>query len=103
MDLLIDVQALQSPATHNRGVDRYTRNLVAELADIRPEWRLELVQNGGWAAINGRLLGKLPVRTFRPPLPSVPEHQDANERYYADWLTAQAPDTILLANCFDHQ
>jgi glycosyltransferase involved in cell wall biosynthesis len=102
MHLLVDVQALQSPATRERGIGRYARNIVTALTAARPGWQIELVQNEHLEPPQfGRAFPRLTVRRFLPPLPSELANSDANERYYADWLTAQGSDAILLLNCFD--
>jgi glycosyltransferase involved in cell wall biosynthesis len=38
----------------------------------------------------------LPVVSFQPPLPPYIDFQEVNERYYADWLTAQGADSVLM-------
>src|ERR1700687_5083842 len=102
MHLLVDVQALQSLATRERGIGRYSRNLVTALTAARPGWQVELVQNEHLEPAQfGRAFPRLAIRRFAPPLPSELANADANERYYADWLTAQGSDAILLLNCFD--
>jgi glycosyltransferase involved in cell wall biosynthesis len=103
MDLLIDVQALQSPTTRQRGIDRYARNLIAALGQVRPAWRIELVQTAHWPGIDAARLTDLPLCRFHPPLEFALDHREANECYYADWLTARRPDAILLTNIFDDQ
>ncbi|HMF14348.1 MAG TPA: hypothetical protein VKE94_18655, partial [Gemmataceae bacterium] len=62
MRLFIDGQAMQSPDTRNRGIGRYSRNLVAALAAARPGWHIELVQSTHLDPINGISLPELPVR-----------------------------------------
>jgi glycosyltransferase involved in cell wall biosynthesis len=102
MHLLVDIQALQSPTTRERGIGRYARNLVTALTAGRPGWRIEVVQNEHLEPAQfGRESPRLTVRRFLPPLPSEPANADANERYYADWLTAQGSEAVLLLNCFD--
>jgi glycosyltransferase involved in cell wall biosynthesis len=102
MHLLVDVQALQSPATRERGIGRYARNFVTALTVARPGWNIELVESEHLEPARlGRTFPRLAIRRFVPPLPSELANADANERYYADWLTAQGSDAILLLNCFD--
>jgi glycosyltransferase involved in cell wall biosynthesis len=101
MHVLIDVQALQSPNTRGRGIDRYVRNLLAALAEARPDWRVTLVQSARWEPLDARHLPDYPLVTFRPPLPAGSDPADANAAFYADWLTAQGPDHVLLTSCFD--
>jgi glycosyltransferase involved in cell wall biosynthesis len=101
MDLLIDVQALQSPATRTRGIGRYTRNLVAALAAARPGWRIELVWSGHLEPIDPDRLQALPAYPFCPPLSATPTHAEVNERYYADWLAARNPEALLIPSFFD--
>src|SRR5947209_6026471 len=98
MHLVIDAQALQSPASRGRGIGRYAANLISALAASRPGWHIELVENGHLAHVPRT---GLPVHRFEPPLSDAESHRDTNERYYADWLSARAPDAILLTTCFD--
>ncbi|HWG42018.1 MAG TPA: glycosyltransferase family 1 protein [Gemmataceae bacterium] len=96
MHLLIDGQALQTPSSRLRGIGRYGSNLLRALPIARPNWRIEVVQNSSLPPIAREDLAELPVLSFTPPLaPAVP-HQDINERFYADWLTARGPDGVLV-------
>jgi glycosyltransferase involved in cell wall biosynthesis len=101
MHLLIDGQPLQSPASRNRGIERYTLNLMAALAGARPAWRIELVENEHLIPIDRVRASGLATRSFRPPLPAHQPPLEVNERYYADWLTAQAADVLLFPSFFD--
>ncbi len=101
MHILIDVQALQSPNTRNRGIDRYTRNLVHALAQMQNGWRIELVQSGHLPAIDRALLSNLPLTTFHPPCSAEVTNAPINEQYYADWITSRGPDAVLLTSAFD--
>jgi glycosyltransferase involved in cell wall biosynthesis len=100
MHLLIDGQALQTPSSRLRGIGRYSSNLLRALAVARSGWRIEVVQNSTLPPVAAADLAGLPVVNFPPLLPAASEHREANERYYADWLTARAPDGVLvLSHC----
>lgn len=100
MHLLIDGQALQTPSSRLRGIGRYSSNLLRALVAARPGWRIELVQNAALPPVAEDDRAGLIVRTFTPPLPARNDHREANERYYADWLTAQAADAaLILSHC----
>ena len=101
MRLVVDIQALQSPNTRRRGIDRYTRNLLAGVAAVRPGWNMELVENGHFEPAGPIAGASRSIQVFRPPLPDHPRNRDGNERYYADWLAAREADAILLTNIFD--
>ncbi|HJT78139.1 MAG TPA: glycosyltransferase family 1 protein, partial [Gemmataceae bacterium] len=101
MRLLVDAQPMQSASSRQRGIGRYTVQLLGAMAALRPHWQIELVQSAHLEAPDSGLLPGLPRRTFTPPFPAVPGRNDANERYYADWLTAQAPDAILVCSFFE--
>ncbi|HEY7312548.1 MAG TPA: glycosyltransferase family 1 protein [Gemmataceae bacterium] len=100
MHLLIDGQALQTSSSRLRGIGRYSSNLLRALAVARPDWRIEVVQNRALPPVPDDDLAGLPVLNFPPPLPAANEHREANERYYADWLTARGSDGVLvLSHC----
>ena len=89
-----------------RGIGRYTRNLLRGLREARPGG------GSGWSRTPGSgrstrpTLGGLPVVTFRPPLAVSPPHLPdirVNARYYADWLAAHRPDTVLVPSVFEHE
>jgi glycosyltransferase involved in cell wall biosynthesis len=101
MYLLIDVQCLQTPDSRVRGIGRYARNLLAGIAAARPGWRIELVQSTALEPADPPLLDHLPGHLFTPPYRFVFDNNEANERYYADWLAAQAPDAILVLSWFE--
>jgi glycosyltransferase involved in cell wall biosynthesis len=96
MHLLIDGQALQTSSSRQRGIGRYAGNLLRGLAVVRPNWRMEIVQNSTLTAIPKDNVHGLPVVSFQPPLPAHLDHREINEHYYADWLTAQGADGVLL-------
>jgi glycosyltransferase involved in cell wall biosynthesis len=96
MHLLIDGQALQTSSSRLRGIGRYASNLLRGLAIVRPSWRTEVVQNSALTPIAADNLQGLPVLSFQPPLPPHVDHCDINERYYADWLTAQGADGVFV-------
>jgi glycosyltransferase involved in cell wall biosynthesis len=100
MYLLIDGQPLQTQS-RTRGIGRYSSNLIAALREVRPEWRIEIVHSTHLPPLDPRLLTGCRLRTFEPPLFSDSDHADANERYYADWLTSLAPDALLMLNFFE--
>jgi glycosyltransferase involved in cell wall biosynthesis len=96
MHLLIDGQALQTSSSRQRGIGRFASNLLRGFVAVRPNWRIEVVQNGALAPITVESLHNLPVLSFQPPLPPYLDFQEINERYYADWLTAQGADGVLI-------
>jgi glycosyltransferase involved in cell wall biosynthesis len=96
MHLLIDGQALQTSSSKQRGIGRYSSNLLRAMAEARPSWQIRVVQNGILPPIAAADLYGLPVLSFRPPLGGDILYRDFNERYYADWLTAQGADGVLL-------
>ncbi|MGH7171325.1 MAG: glycosyltransferase family 4 protein [Gemmataceae bacterium] len=100
MHLLIDGQALQTSSSRQRGIGRYSSNLLRALALSRPRWRIEVVQNSALAAIAADDLNGLPSLSFQPPVSLRVENRELNERYYADWLTARGADGVLiLSHC----
>jgi glycosyltransferase involved in cell wall biosynthesis len=100
MHLLIDGQALQTGSSRQRGIGRYSSNLLRAIAAVRSNWRIEVVQNSSLPPIAASDLNGLPVLSFQPPLGSIVEHRELHERYYADWLTARGPDGVLiLSHC----
>jgi glycosyltransferase involved in cell wall biosynthesis len=100
MHLLIDGQALQTPSSRLRGIGRYSSNLLRALVAARPHWRIEVVQNNTLSPIANEDLAGRPILSFHPPAPAGPRHQELNERYYADWLTARGADGVLvLSHC----
>ena len=104
MFLLIDGQAIQSPTSGPRGIGRYSRNLVRAIAKARPDWRIELVQNGRVEPLDPADWDGLTIVTYMPPmgqrhdLPLLVDEIAANELHYADWLTAQGADAVLLTS-----
>jgi glycosyltransferase involved in cell wall biosynthesis len=98
MHLLIDGQALQTSSSRLRGIGRYSSNLLRALAVTRPRWRIEVVQNSALAPIAADDLNGLQVLPYRPPVRLHSDYRELNERYYADWLTAQAADAVLVLN-----
>jgi glycosyltransferase involved in cell wall biosynthesis len=100
MHLLIDGQALQTSSSRQRGIGRYSSNLLRALALTRPGWRIEVVQNTALTPIAAEALNGLPVLSFQPPLGLRVENREVNERYYADWLSARGADGVLvLSHC----
>jgi len=95
MFLLIDGLPLQAE-THRQ----YTAGLLAALRDARPGWRLEVAVRADLQNDPVDATG-LPVREFNPPLPSNADTRPVLDRYYADWLDAQAPDWVLHAGLFE--
>ena len=45
MYLVVDAQALQAADVRNRGIGRYTGELIHALTAARPGWRIEAVVN----------------------------------------------------------
>jgi glycosyltransferase involved in cell wall biosynthesis len=101
MRLLVDVQPLQTASSRTRGIGRYSRNLLAALAAARPGWRVELVQNTRLEPPDLPPLPDLPRHSFAPPFRSRSEKCEANDRYYADWLTARGADAIFILSWFE--
>jgi glycosyltransferase involved in cell wall biosynthesis len=102
MRLLADAQALQDPDTRQRGIGRYASRLLGALAHVDPACRVEAVINGALPAPDRSLLDPaVIVREFHPLLPRGPDSRDANERYFADWLTGTSADAILALNIFE--
>ncbi len=100
MDLLIDAQCLQS-ASRERGIGRYTRNLIRGVRACRPHWRVRLVQLANLPPIDPTDSVGLPVLTFTPPVRVHPFELPTarlNGRYFGDWLCAFRPDAILLTS-----
>ena len=96
MHLLIDGQALQTASSRQRGIGRYSSNLLRALAATRPNWRIEIVQNKALPPIAANHRKGLSILPFQPPLPLNIDYHEINERYYADWLTAQGVDAVLV-------
>jgi hypothetical protein len=74
MHLLIDGQALQTSSSRQRGIGRYSSNLLRALAVARPSWRIEFVQNSALMPIAADDLNGLPVLPFQPPVRPNSEH-----------------------------
>ncbi len=90
----------QTPSSRLRGIGRYSSNLLRALAEVRPQWRIEVVQNNILPPIAREDLAGRPILTFHPPAPADLQYQELNERYYADWLTARGADGVLiLSHC----
>ena len=58
MRLVLDVQSLQSDS-RLRGIGRYTRSVIAELAAANPELEITLLLNGSYGDDPHTLLGEL--------------------------------------------
>jgi glycosyltransferase involved in cell wall biosynthesis len=56
------------------------------------------VQNTALEPIAEDDLNGLPVLAYRPPVRLHGDYRELNERYYADWLTVQAADAVLVLN-----
>jgi glycosyltransferase involved in cell wall biosynthesis len=101
MRLVVDVQPLQTASSRSRGIGRYSRNLLTALVAARPGWHIELVQNTRLETPDLPPLPDLPRHAFTPPFRSRWEKCEANDRYYADWLTALGGDAVLLLSWFE--
>lgn len=101
MRLLVDVQALQSPETRDRGIGRYARSLLNAMTAARPGWCIELVESRHLEPADRGRLPALPVHAIDPPVRIEAGHGEANGAYYADWLAAQAANALLLLSVFD--
>jgi len=103
MDLLVDVQALQTPSSGHRGIGRYARNLLAALAKARPHWHIEIAQNGRLDPLEDMRSAGLPILTFRPPLAIDERNAGVNELHYGDWLCAHKPRCMLILSPFERE
>src|SRR5262245_42931503 len=101
MKVLVDVQALQSPLSRERGIGRYARGLIQALHDSRPVWDIVTVENASLPSPAG--LNNFHPCAFKPALARGPDTVLANARLYGDWLAAQRPDVILLLHTQDEQ
>ncbi len=105
LDLIIDGQCLQSDS-RSRGIGRYTRYLIRAVCDARPNWRIRVVQVANLRPIPEADLCGRPVLTFSPPHQIRPFDVVGgrlNGLYYADWLAALRPDTILQPSVMEFQ
>lgn len=111
MRILIDIQALQSPANGARGIGRYARSLVKALLGNSPEDTFILLINGMIEGRNDWL-----AREVAQGLPNVSFRQwravasdgimSAQERQVAEAIRAAviadcAPDVVLLTSLFE--
>jgi glycosyltransferase involved in cell wall biosynthesis len=111
MRILIDIQALQSPANGARGIGRYARALVKALLRASPEDSFILLINGMIEGRNDWL-----AREVAQGLPNVSLRQwravasdgimSAQERRVAEAIRAAviadcAPDVVLLTSLFE--
>jgi glycosyltransferase involved in cell wall biosynthesis len=99
MKVLIDVQALQSPLSRERGIGRYACGLLQALRDCRPAWEITAVANDSLPPFGG--LNNCRNCLFKPPLPCTPDTKEVNTRFYGDWLTGQSPDVVILLHTQD--
>ena len=86
MKVLIDVQALQSPLSAERGIGRYARGLVRALRNCRPAWNITLIENDCLECPRG--VNDFRRSTFKPPLALASDTTEVNARFYGDWLAA---------------
>jgi glycosyltransferase involved in cell wall biosynthesis len=103
MFLLVDGAPLQTPS-RDRGIGRYTSNLIAGLKKARPGWRIQVVEHARLEPIPPGLIHGLPVRRFHAPLTydlARIEHTAVNDRYFADWLITQRADHLLFSSVFE--
>jgi glycosyltransferase involved in cell wall biosynthesis len=102
MRLLVDAQALQAASVRDRGIGRYSRELLTALAARDPRWRIEAILNASLPPpAAGRLRADVPVHRFEPPWPVRDDTHEANERYFGDWIAALRPDAFLELNAFE--
>jgi glycosyltransferase involved in cell wall biosynthesis len=101
MKVLVDVQALQSPVSKERGIGRYAHGLVQALCDCRPAWDIVTVESAWLPRAGG--LSNYRRGVFKLPLVRAPDTALVNSRLYGDWLATQKPDVILLLHTQDEQ
>ena len=102
MHLVVDAQALQTPGSRHRGIGRYARNLLRELAACRPGWRIDAAVNSAFPPPDpGAVPASIGIRPFDPPLPMHPDTRPANELYFADWLATLQADVLLELSFFE--
>lgn len=100
MFVLFDGLALQT-GSRQRGIGRYSANLLAGLRRARPGWQIHLVMHDYLAPIDHALTEEFPVRVFRSPIPVSPDTREVADRYFADWLTAQNADWVFHPSLFE--
>ncbi|WP_158545417.1 glycosyltransferase [Bremerella cremea] len=106
MLLLIDAQALQTSNSRNRGVGRYSSALINGIHSVRPDWKIEIIENTSLEPIASEVRAKFPIRAFTPPLAGGPKliaNRELNEAYYADWICSQQADVYLCCSIFEHE
>lgn len=114
MRVVVDIQAAQTPQSHNRGVGRYTVNLAAAIAAIRRGEDTHFVANGSfpesYAEVRATLERLVPshrVSAYRYPPPSRPEWFPRDpERHVAgevilNHIMRLCPDILHFSHCFE--
>ena len=102
MFILYDGAAMQTNGSRHRGIGRYTRQLLAGLRTVRPDWRIEVVEHGYSNPLPTADLN-VSTRRFTPPLTRAWSTDTLNGRYYGDWLTALNPDWVILPSVFESE
>src|SRR5437868_5357958 len=100
MFLLFDGLPFQTDS-RDRGIGRYSANLLAGLRRVRPEWDIQLVMHAGLPAIPPCVTGDAPVLVFHTPVNLTHQSRNVVDRYYADWLTAQRADWVFQSSVFE--
>ncbi len=112
MRILIDLQALQTSGSANRGIGRYSRGLVEAMLRQTPDDHITLLLNGMIGADNLRLRrGLLSLRpdaevrvwTAAPPV-SCPGNEDnrlAAEAIREAVIASCSPDVVLVTSLFE--
>ena len=101
MDLLIDAQSFQGVGKR-RGIGRYSRELVAGVARVRPGWRVRVVMSDHLEELDAP--EGVEVLRYTPPVPLM--HCDSPtvdllRLHFADWIRAQRPDAVLVLSAFE--
>lgn len=114
MRLVIDLQAAQTPQSHNRGVGRYTMNLATAIAEGHRLGDVHFIANGSfeneYGAIKDALDGKLPphrISAYRYPAfrqgvwsKKDPERQVASEVILQHAMRL-SPDILHISHLFE--
>ncbi len=101
MDLLIDAQSFQGVGMR-RGIGRYSRELVAGIVRVRPDWRIRLVMSDHLDDLDAP--DGVEVLRYTPPVPlTQPDGPtlDLLRLHFADWVRWHKPDAVLVLSAFE--